>query len=105
MQELKQRDVIVKQIKLLIQQLQQHHLIQNLVPNSHQDNIAEFMILNRLKYIDTYIQLCELTEKCLGQAKSDNKVNDRILNDQFHIQLIQFGMIENQKQKENISQK
>ncbi|CAD8174758.1 unnamed protein product [Paramecium octaurelia] len=91
LEELKQKDVIAKQINLLIQQLQQHQLTQSLVPKSHQD-IAEFMVLNRLRNIDTYIQLCEMTGKCLGQARSDIKENDNQLNDQFHIQLLQFGL-------------
>ncbi|CAD8070803.1 unnamed protein product [Paramecium primaurelia] len=91
LEELKQKDVIAKQINLLIQQLQQHHLTQSLVPKSHQD-IAEFMVLNRLRNIDTYIQLCEMTGKCLGEARSDIKENDKKLNEQFHIQLLQFGL-------------
>ncbi|CAK76907.1 unnamed protein product (macronuclear) [Paramecium tetraurelia] len=91
LEELKKKEIIVKQINSLIQQLQQHHLTQSLVPKSHQD-IAEFMVLNRLRNVDTYIQLCEMTGKCLGQARSDIKENDRTINDLFHIQLLQFGL-------------
>ncbi|CAD8166992.1 unnamed protein product [Paramecium octaurelia] len=91
LEELKKKEIIVKQINSLIQQLQQHHLTQSLVPKSHQE-IAEFMVLNKLRNVDTYIQLCEMTGKCLGQARSDIKENDKTINDLFHIQLLQFGL-------------
>ncbi|CAD8086715.1 unnamed protein product [Paramecium sonneborni] len=89
--ELKKKEIIVKQINSLIQQLQQHQITKSLVPQSHQE-IAEFMVLNRLRNIDTYIRLCEMTGKCLGQAKSEINESDKQLNDQFHIQLLQFEL-------------